>query len=260
MTRRILHTLVLAAAGFFVAFLAGCEEKINQPDYTNDLVGTWELFKAEMAFPDSTATLSIGIDYPMIFRIFDKNGAFEQIENDFDGQRYSNNQWAFQGDSINIRLTSGPAENWKFSIATDTLVLSRRTIKDSKLVTITHYFKRSPKTDFKNDEKFLATWEMNSYAEIYDDSVYVTTPDESGIKETLLLQAPSAFTETVNNKGSIREISGSWAASYYLIILKYATGSTKVYVFENDGSKLVLENTSIANGKRVLVRKEYAKK
>ena len=229
---KISNKLSIMMAALLIIIGTGCEQKVNTPNVPDvDIAGTWELSKYSIILPDSTIIYKVGIDYPLIMRVFSNGGNFEQIINDDLLLKYSVNQWTIKGATLTLNFTDGKSETWTVKVEGQTMVLERAIVKDAQSATEKMEFSGSEKIQFGNNPNLVGSWKLNLTALLSETADSVFTPEESGINETFNFDANTTFTETVDNNGQVTNRNGNWFTTYYLLVLKYNTGQVKIYDF-----------------------------
>lgn len=250
---------------FSLPFLiVSCEQKVNEPDNSIKISGTWELTKLTIVYPDSTVELRLGVNTQNIFRVFADNGGFEQVESGPEGEKYSTNLWTLANNVLTLKFSGIPAipdEKWTVTLADSALTLERQNQRNGQSVIEKAIYKSSYKNQFRNDAMFAQTWKLASELIAKQDTSFVNIPEETGINETLTFLSNSTFTRSINHNGQVSETNGNWFASYFLMVLKASSGKVEVFVHEVDPELniLRLKYSYVENGYLVIVQKEYNK-
>lgn len=242
----------------FIILLLSCEEKNSNPNDPNDpkhIAGSWEIIKSEIVYKDSTVT----IPSPLLFRIFDINGTFEQIKlDDFGVPAYTKNQWTATSGKMILNFAQGSTENWNFTIGTDQIIFEREGTENGLPVTYRNEY--TPRS-FVVNETYIGSFDLIRTTEFDDTDFKEETPEDTGINESLSLNQDGSFINNINNNGSVSSETGTWGMNYYLIIQKYDAGNVSVLQFEPTDEGIALTKMYHDNTRGlVTIFKEFKKK
>jgi hypothetical protein len=258
---RIKIALTLLIAMVLLISLNSCEEKVNEPSNTINIIGTWELAYYKQIAPSGEKDLALGVEYPLMFRVFNQNNTFDQIEFDTNSSRYASYTYNLKDSSLTLTLNAGKNEVWKINRIGDSLYWERTISSGGEDIKEKMLFRTSDKINFRNDGNFVGIWELSSTVEIIGDQVNAYTPADSKVQESINFKSDATFIETIDDNGSVTTGNGNWYNSYYPLVLKYNDSKVLVYSFslDPDSWTLMLDRT-YTNGQKVILQKEYHRK
>jgi hypothetical protein len=258
---RIKNSIAILLLALIIISFSSCEEKVNDPSNTINIIGTWELAYYKQITPAGEKDVALGVEYPLTFRVFNQNNTFDQIEFDTNSSRYESYTYQLKDSNLTLTFNSGNNEVWKINRIGDSLYYERTINSGGQNITEKMLFRTSDKINFRNDVNFVGTWELASTVEIIGDQVNAFTPADSKVQESLNFKSDATFIETIDDNGSVTTGTGNWYNSYYPLVLKYSDSKVVVYSFslDPDSGVLMLDRT-YTNGQKVILQKEYHKK